>query len=887
MRCQARLRMLYHSLLRHRRMEAELEEEMRDHLQHEIESNIQAGMSPEDAKFNAQRLTGSIALYKEQCRDARAGTFVDSSMRDLRYGIRMLRRTPLFTVTAIVTLALGIGANTTVFTFVENILLRSLPVDNPQQLVSLNWGGMTNISYPNYVDFRDRNHVFSSLIACRYNPASMSIQARENFRAWGYEASGNYFETLGVKPFLGRFFGPAEDDQPGANAVVVISYRYWQGRFGRDPNVVGRAIKINGHPFTIMGVAPASFAGTELIASADYWVPMSVELQIEPGNDWLHSRSAQNVWVIGRLKPGVSWAQAEADLDGIARQLAVMYPDLLDRKTIFHLSRPGLIGQALRGPITGFGIVLTALAGAGLLLACVNLTGMLLARASDRRREIGVRLALGASRFQLLRQLMTESLLLAVSGALFGFALASIACYLFSSLRLDFDIPFNTALHPDLLVLCFTAAVGLCATLLFGLAPALQAMRTDVIPNLKNERASGTRRRWNAREFIVAGQIALSLVLVISSVLVVRSLQHALTLNLGFNSNNSVSLSFDLRMQGYSTERSRRFDAELRAKASTLPGLESVGITNALPLTIGGEDNSVISRGDRPLPEPSQRKAAIIYSISPGYLRASGTTLLFGRDFKDRDRQGAPAVALVNEALVKILFANQNPLGKHVRLSMDPSDRGIEIVGVVETGKYESIGEDPHPAVFLPVAQTGTGWTTLIARSSLPPNQVIEMLRRTVLDLDPELTLFRVASLKDQLALPLFPARTAAVVLGIFGILAIVLAATGIFALMAYAVAMRTREIGIRIALGAQANQVLSSLFTRALVLCAIGISIGTVFTLIAGRLLSAVLYGVSPRDPASYVAALLLLTSVALIAAWNPAVRAIHIDPARTLREQ
>ena len=886
MRWFVRIRNVFRSIFRRQQTEADLDAELQYHLEQEIESGIRAGMSPEEAKMAAQRLVGSVPLYKEECRDAWGIGFAETLIRDLRYATRMLRRTPLFTAVATTTLALGIGANTTVFTFIENILLRSLPVRDPQQLVVLNWGDMVNMSYPNYVDFRDQNTVFSGLAAYRFIPASMNIQARENFRVWGYEVSGNYFETLGVKPLFGRFFGPVEDNTPGANPVLVISHRYWTSRFAADPGVVGRAVKINGYPFTIIGIAPPSFSGTELIVAADYWAPMSMESEIEPGTDWLHSRGSQQVWTLGRLKSGVSGAQAAANLDQIAQQLARAYPDELDRTTRFRLSRPGLIGQALRGPITGFGVVLMGIAGVGLLLACINLAGMLLARASDRHREVGIRLALGASRFQLVRQLMTESLFLSAGGGLVGFVIAFAACRLFSAWHLDIELPLTTALHPDSLVLGFTAAVALSTTVLFGLAPALQAIRTDVITSLKNGPVSSRFRRWNIRDVLVGGQIALSVILVISSALVVRSLQRALTVNLGFSPEGAVSVSFDLRLQRYSEEQSRAFDTALVRKASMIPGFESVGIISNLPLRIG-ENNQVVSRTDRPVPKPSERRGAIIYNVSPGYLRAAGTRLLSGRDVNEYDRRGTPPVAMVNEALAQLFFENENPIGRHVRLSTDPADKGVEIVGVVETGKYEYIGEDPHPAVFLPIAQTGTTvWTTLVVRTPLPAQQATERLRQTVLDLDPELTIFNAGSLKDQLALPLFPARAAAIVLGIFGALATVLAATGLFALVAYAVSRRTHEIGIRMALGARPAQVLSSVLKRTLVLCVVGISIGTLITLAAARWLSAILYGVSPRDPATYITAVLLLTAVGLLACWSPATRAIRIDPVRTLRE-
>ncbi|MGH9655458.1 MAG: ADOP family duplicated permease, partial [Bryobacteraceae bacterium] len=854
--------------LRYKRVEAELGEELQDHLEQEIASNIRAGMSSEEANFAARRLMGSVARHKEECRDARATRFIETSIRDLRYALRTLRRTPLFTAVAIITLALGIGANTTIFTFIENILLRQLPVKDPGQLVSLSWGtaGKSNMSYPFYVDFRDRNSAFSSLVADRIVQVNMSLQPRENFLVPGYEATGSYFPTLGVKPLLGRFFGPKDDDKPGAHPVVVISDRFWRSHFDASPNVLGRTIKLNGYQFSIIGVAPPSFGGTELIITADFWVPMSMELEIEPGNDWLHSAHAWNIWMLGRLKPGISRAQAAADLDRIAQELNRQYPNTFDSRKGFHLPTPGLIGNALRRPITSFSIVLMGIAAAVLLLACINLAGMLLARASDRHHEMGIRAAVGASRLQLLRQLMTESLLLAIPGGLLGFGIAAGACALFNSWHPDFNVPLSTKLRPDLTVLGFTLAVAVATVLIFGLTPALHAIRVDVIPSLKNEPVSGRLRKWRMRDLLVTGQIALSVILVISSVLVVRSLQHALSLNLGFNPNHAVSLSFDLRLKGYSEEHSRRFDRELLAKTSALPGMESVGIINNFPLRLGEENNDVISRADRPVPKHFPG-AAVIYNISPGYLRAADTRLLLGRTIDSHDRQGTPRVAVVNEALAHLLYKNENPLGKHVRLGT----MTVEIVGVVETGKYEYLGEAPKPAVFLPIAQTGIGWTTLVARTHLPPAQAVQLLTKTVLNLNPQLTVTDAGSLKNQLALALFPARIAAIVLGIFGVLAMVLAATGLFALMAYAVARRTREIGIRMALGARPGQVLASVLRRTLVLCAIGIGLGVTAALAAGRLLSALLYGVSPHDPVTYAVSVLLMIAVAFLACWCP----------------
>jgi predicted permease len=885
MRALAKLQSICRSLFRRKRAELELAAEMQDHFEREVESGIQAGLSPAQAKLAAQRVFGSVELFKEECRDARGIGFLENITRDLRYGCRVLRRTPLFCAVAIGTLGLGIGANTTLFTFVQNILLRSIPVRDPAALVAPNWGESTiNISYPNYLDLRDRNTVFSNLVAYRYVAAGFSLEERDNSRVWGYQATGNYWQMLGIQPALGRFFGPADDKQ-GGQPVVVISHRLWQTRFAADPNIAGRAIKINGFPFTIIGVAPAFFGGTEFIVSADYWVPLAMQPQLEPGFPFMTWRTSQNLWILGRLKPGVTAAGAEANLNQIAQELARTYPNEVKATDKFHCSRPGLVGNDLRGPVTKFSTVLLATAGVGLLLACANLAGMLLARASGRQREIGIRLALGASKAQLLRQLFAESLLLSLGGGLLGLAMAYAACALFSSWHPVFVMPISTAIQPNVTVLLFSLAVALATTLLFGLAPALQAIRTDVVPSLKNEPSASHFRKWTLRDLLVAGQIALSVMLVISSVLVIRSLQHALSLNLGFNPNGAVSVSFDLGLQRYDSERSRRFAANLLGRVTNTAGLDAVGVVNNLPLRAGGLDSEFISRVDRPVPPPADRHVGLVYNISPGYLHAAGTQLLAGRDVTLADRQGTQPVALVNETAAHLLFGREDPLGRRFRLTRDPHDPGVQVVGVVETGKYLSLGEDREPAVFLPIAQSGTTWTTLVARSRLPAAAATELLKRAVLDLDPELTVFDAGSLNDQLAMPLFPARIVAVVLGLFGALAMVLAATGLFALMSYAVSRRTREIGIRLALGARAGQVILPVLRHTLLLCGLGILLGTASTLAAGRLLSAVLYGISPHDPATYGAALLLMLSVAVLACWQPVLRAIRIDPANTLR--
>jgi predicted permease len=511
---------------------------------------------------------------------------------------------------------------------------------------------------------------------------------------------------------------------------------------------------------------------------------------------------------------------------------------------------------------------------------------MLLARASSRQREIGIRLAIGASRLQLLRQLLTETLLIAACGGALGLGLAFLACGFLTRLHFEFGLPFSVHLEPDFRVMGFAGVVTAVTALLFGLAPALQAVRIDVAPGLRSAGAMRMRHGWTARDFVVSAQIALSMVLVICSLLVVQSLRRALNLNLGFKPEGRFAMTTDLSTQGYDETRSIRFRHELLAQVSVLPGIESAGIINSLPLNLAGLEGDFFGRVDRPIAPPADRRVALIYNVSPGYFNTAGTHLLAGRDISPADQKRAPRVAVVNQAVVDDLFPHENPLGRRVRITTDPSDRGFEIVGVVETGKYRFLSDSNQPAIFLPIDQVNAAWTTLVVRTEIPSGATANLLRKTALAIDPGLTLFQMGSLKEQLALPFFPARVAAVALIVFGVLALILAATGLFALVAFSVAKRTRELGLRMALGATSMQVLAAVLQRTTTFCAVGLVLGTCVALFASRFLSAVLYGVDPHDGLTYVVAFGIVALVAMLACWNPVMRAIHLDPAQTLRE-
>ena len=806
---------------------------------------------------------------------------MDYLLQDIRLAFRRLKQSPGFTAAAFITLALGIGANTVTFSAINKLLLRPLPVERPGELASLNSNRAgANQSYPNYKDLRDRNRSLAGLTGIRPAPINMS-QNGNNAHVWGYEVTGNYFEVLGVRALLGRTLTPADDQKIGAHPVIVLSYNSWRNRFAGDTGVVGQKVKINGLAYTILGVMPAGFFGTELVFRPEFWVPVAMEPQIEPGNAWINERFDWNLWTIGRLKPGVTRQQAESDLNAVAAQMGRENPDLQGMR--IYLTPPGLMGDTLRSGVLGFAAVLMGLAGLVLLIACTNLSSLLLARASDRRRETALRLALGAGRWRLVRQLLTESCLLSLAGAAGGLFLAVWLVDALAAWRPPIDIPITMDFAIDYRVLVFTAAAGLFTTLLFGLAPALQAARTDLLAALKNAALNTRLHRWHLREVLVTAQIALSVVLLVSTVLVVRSLQRALTINIGFNPQNAVAVGLDLGLAGYDEVRGREFQRYVLERVSSLPGITAAGLANSLPLSLDQSTTSVTAEG-KPVPRSGEAPHANYYMVGPGYFRTMQTRLIAGRPFDAHDRQGSKPVGIVNQALATRVFPNENALGKRIHSG---NSGWVEIVGIVEDGKYTSLGDNSQPAIFWPAFQLYNASTMIVARSPLPADDIVRTIEQTIRQLDPALPFFQAGGLDDHLRLPLLPARLAASMLGAFGILAIVLAATGVYGVMAYAVSRRRREIGIRIAIGASRPQVMRLVLIRTSVLLTVGTVLGTLAALAIGGQFSPILYGVSPRDPLTFALATLLMAAIAFTAAWLPARRATLIEPSSALREE
>jgi predicted permease len=807
-------------------------------------------------------------------------------LQDIRFGLRQLLRKPGFAALAIISMALGIGANTSIFSLLDTALLRPLPVHEPSQLVELygtlhNGADITLQSYPNYKDYRDRNTVLSGLSAYRLVVSALS-HGGSNQRVWGYLVSGNYFDVLGVKPALGRAFLPEEDQTPGSHPVAVLSHGCWERRFGANPAIVGQTVQFNGRAFTVVGVAPKGFMGTEVAYQPEFFIPMMMGKEIEPGSTWLESRTSDNSFVVGRLKPGVSTAQAQAELQTLTAQLAKDYPENAGRGLV--LSKPGLFLPEIRNAVFGFAGIIAAVGALVLLLACVNLANLLLARATERRKEIAVRLAVGASRKRLIRQLLTESLLISCAGGVCGAGLAAFINSAVRNLRLPVEVDLLFDLRTDWRVLTFTLVLSLATGLLFSLIPALQSSKPQLVPALKDEASMAGFRRSRLRNSLVVLQVALSLVLLISAALIVRGLQAAQKVRPGFSPENRVALSFDLPLQGYDEARGRGFYAQVLERAAALPQVESVSVVDNLPLGLNYSSSTIYAEGTE-FTSVSNLPQAVPISVGPRFFETMGIPLR-GRDFRMEENKVENRVAVVNETFARRFYAGQDAIGKRFNYG-GPDKPFWQIIGVVPDGKYTSLGEDPKAAVFQPFFRDYEGGATIVAKVRGDARAGLNALKGVVQQLDPALPIYSTKTLTEHMGTSLFPARMAAIALGSFGVLALVLAAVGIYGVMSHVVAGRTREIGLRMALGAQLSDVRKLIVRQGMWLAAIGSLIGLALALTGARLLKSFLYGVSATDPLTFTGIGLLLLTIALLACWIPARRASRVDPMIALRAE
>jgi predicted permease len=875
------------ALVLRNRLEREMERELQFHLERETEANMKRGLSSEEVRRIARMNFGGLERFKEECREARRPRRLESFWQDIRFGARILRRNPGYASIAMLTLALGIGANTAIFSLLNTVMLRPLPIAKPEEVVSLasTAGGnrFSSFSYPTYRDLRDRDQVFADLIAYRFLPVSLSHDG-VNERMWGYAVSGNYFEVLGVKPMLGRVLSPEDDRNRGGHPVVVLSQQGWLRRFGGDPGVIGKSVIVNGASYTVIGVTPPGFYGTEIIAAPEMWFPMMMQAQLEAGNDWLENRRVENVFVQGRLKPGARAAQAQAAVDAIAQQLAREYPDIYEGKVI-KVTTAGWMGGMARAPLLGFVGILMLVVLLVLLLACTNLANLLLARAAERRREIAVRLALGVSRFRLLRQLLTESILLACGAGLLGVLLAWWMVGLAVRFKPPIDVPLNVDLHLDVRVLAFALIASILTGILFGIVPAWQATKTDLLSALKDDASAGAQHRSWLKNGLIVFQVALSLVLLVGGGLVLRALQKAETVELGFNPRNAIAVSFDLRLQGYEQDRIREMQKHLLEQVRALPGVQHAGLADLVPVDLHFSSESIFVEGQ--MPERNARAPrAFSNRVSPGYFGAMGTRLLQGRDFTDQDQQAAPRVVIVNQSFARRFWPDQNPIGKQFRLGRAEAPL-VEVVGVAENGKYANLSEDPKPFVYRPLWQSFLGSSTIIVRSMGDPQRMLAAVRGELQRIDPHLPIATAKTMTEHLSFPLLPARVAASTLGSFGLLALALAAIGLYGVMSYAVSKRIREIGIRIALGAHGSDVLRMIVSQGMRLVLVGIALGLAGALALTRIMKSLLMGLSPTDPLTFAGTACLLAFVAFLACYLPARRATRVDPLIALRHE
>jgi predicted permease len=829
--------------------------------------------------------------------------------QDIRYGLRMLWKSRGFTAIAVLSLALGIGANTSIFSFVNAVLLKSPPVVEPARLVYVFGGNRTSpynvSSYPDYVDYRDKNDVFSALIAS----SGITVSLNSNDQADtinGLLVTGNYFDTLGVHARVGRTFLPEEDTTPGGHPVALISYGLWQSRFAGDPQITGRQMLLNGQPFTIVGVAPAEFNGAETGRTNDIYVPMAMQALVRPPRggysgemnpDLLARRGPRWLDMIGRLKPGVTAVQAQAALSTIAAQLAQAYPDT-NQEQIATVSPLSQGDPTQRRTLLSVAGLLLAVVGLVLLIACANVANLLLARAASRRKEISIRLALGASRGRLIRQLLTESVLLSLLGGAGGLLLA---IWLVDAMRTYsppgnfFPVAFDFSL--DKSVLGFTLLLSVLTGLIFGIAPALQASKPDLVSALKDETAmlpgshGSVARRFSLRNLLVVAQVALSLVLLISAGLFLRSLQQAQRIDPGFNPEHVLTMPLNINLLRYTKTQGQEFYRQVLERVAALPGVQAATLTRTPPLSGASRQSSVMIAGhdgpDRANnsetsgggSEEIRNNVTLASSVALNYFQTLSIPLLRGRDFDAHDAAGAPGVVIINETFAKRYFPNQDPLGQHVSLN-GVQGPWLEVVGLARDGKYITLGETPAPFLYQPLAQRHESGMTLLVRTSGDPASYATAVRREVQAIERNLPLTNARTMPELLSASLFPARMGAVLLGGFGLLALLLAAVGLYGVMSYSVSRRTREIGIRMALGAQRADVLRLVLRESMTLVAAGMLLGLFAAFAATRLLAGFLYGVSPTDPAAFIGIAVLLAIVALVASLVPARRAAQVDP-------
>ncbi len=863
---------------------AEMEEELRSHIEHRADDLERSGLDRTEAERRARVEFGGYERYRQESHEAAGGQFFETVLADVRFSLRMLRKSPGFTIAAVLTLALAIGANAVVFAVLNALVLRPIRVPEPQSLYAIQRGNdeAINHSYLDYRDLRDRNRSFDGLTA--YNLASVGLDTGNNpTPAWIYEVTGNYFDALKIHPYLGRFFHASDEHGPNSAPYIVLPYAYWQSRFQSDRGVVGRVVQLNKHPFTILGVAPPEFRGTLAFIFPDFWAPMVNQEQIE-GSTVLDARGHREIlMVLGHLKAGVTPAQAIADLNSIGSYLEKTYPKE-DGNMTFTLARPGLAGDWFGRPLRAFLVGLMLLAGLILLAACANLGSLFAARAADRGREVALRLALGASRRRILRGLFTEAILISLAGGAVGLAGSVVLLRWLSAWRPLSSSPLQVAVNPDAKVYLVALLLALASGFLFGAVPVRQVLRTDPYQVVKSGSSVRMGQRMTVRDLLLVVQIAICAVLVTSSMVAVRGLMRSLESNFGFEPQNAMLLQTTLTMAGYMGDRVPAMQKRMIDALETIPGVKSVGSVDRPPLHYGANIANVFTDRTTDLKPANAAAQAAMYRISPEYFDAAGTAFLSGRALNWHDDKNAPRVAVVNRQFANKIFGSvPRAIGGYYK-SGDGSR--IQVVGIVEDGKYGTLTEDLQPAMFLSLLQSPSPVTSLVVRSQRDPGQLAAAIKSKVRELDQGLPV-DIQTWNRELEGALFASRMATISLGVMGVMGAVLAITGIFGMAAYSVSKRLRELGIRIALGAQRKQVLEAALGRALRLLAFGSAAGLVLGVLASRVLAYIVYQATPRDPLVLACVVLAMLLLGLLATWIPAQRALSVNPLILLREE
>ncbi|MGI9103127.1 MAG: ADOP family duplicated permease [Terriglobales bacterium] len=881
------LRALLDRLFRLDDLDRSLEEEFHAHIAERAADLQRSGVPPAEAERHAQLEFGSVENFKEQCRETRLFHGLHTFFSDLRFGLRMLRRSPGFSVLAILCLTLGIGANAAVFSWIEGTLLRPYPLVKDQGRLFVLAGtsrgteGFQPSSLPDLLDFRRNCKLLEAVIAEKITGTTLSIGDRAE-RATGSMVSANYFDAMGIRPVLGRGFQPGEDVGRNAHPVVVISNGMWKDRFGGDPNVIGRTQLFNSMPHTIVGVAPEGFFGTFVGYEWQFWVPLSMQERFDSSGYMLEDRGARWIEPFIRLKPGVTREQAEQEISAVARRLEADFPATNRGRGVrlLPLWQAPFNGSSVLLPTLKITAVVTFLV---LLIACANVSNLLLVRAFARRHEMSVRMAVGAGRARLLKQLMTEGLILATLSLCGGMLVAHWCRNLLVLVMPIRSVKLHIAGHLDWRVVVVSASVCLLSTVLFAVVPAIQSSNVDIAGTLKTDSVGvigGKRGSW-LRSSLVLVQVALSFVLLVGAGLLMQSLRRIHTADPGFNADGVLITYIGLFDAGYDVPRARTFEDQLMDRVQTLPGVESAAYARIIPFSFQTYSTTPVVVDGYQTP-PDQQPTVEYSEISPGYFSTVGIPLIHGRDFTRADDPNAPLVAVVNETMATQYWRGADPIGKRIQVK----GRWMQIVGVARNAQYHKMTETARPFFYVPLRQNFFTSVGLLLRTRQQPASLAPLLTKEIHVLDPAVSPFRVITLREVVNLQTSSQRIAGMLLGVFGGLALLLATIGLYGVMSYTVSQSTRELGLRVALGAAPGHLLRLVMSRGLMLTTIGVLIGLAAALATTRLLGYMLYRVSPRDPLSFGTALVVITLASLAACLLPAWRATRTDPIRALRD-